>query len=254
MDSLKLCKLDWVALAALVCYAVAILPFIPGEIPAVAGSVVCFALTGVAVAAAIFPRRVGGPARFAAVVACSLATGIIGGLIINIVPGGLVRFNWITYALVITLIAYGVARARGAGDALEWKSSNFAKILPLTWASGAKLVASAAILAAAIVISINTANHGEKPFTEVWFVPSGPTHSPVRATSGVFGMKSHEASNEEFTVVINTGSQTTTRRVRLAPQQAWTQAFSVDGERPIATVYRGDPGNPPYRTVWFATR
>ncbi len=251
MDSLRFCKLDCVALAALACYVVAILPFIPREIPAVTGSALCFILTGVAVAAAFFPRPVGGPARFAAVIACSLATGIIGGLIINIVPGGVVRFNWITYALVTTLIAYVVARARGAGDALEWKRANF---LPLTWASGAKLVASAAILTAAIVISIDTANHGEKPFTEVWLVPDGPTHSPVGATSAVFGMKSHESSNQEFTVVINTGSQTTTRRVNLAPKQVWSQAIRVDGEKPAATVYRGDPRTPPYRTVWFATR
>jgi hypothetical protein len=251
MDSLKLTKLDYVALAAIACYVVAVLPFIPREIPAVTGSVLCFLLTGVTVAAAIFPRPVGGPARFAAVISCSLATGIIGGMLINIVPGGLVRFNWITYALLITLFAYCVARARGAGSELEFKRENF---LPLTWASGVKLVAAAAILVATIVISVNTANHGEKPFTEVWFVPGGPTHSPVNATSAVFGMKSHESSSAQFTVVINAGSQTMTRRVKLAPLQSWTQAVSVDGERPIATVYRGDPRNPPYRTVWFATR
>ncbi len=251
MDSLRFCKLDCVAVAALACYGVAVLPFIPREISAVTGSALCFILTGVALAAAIFPRRVGGRARFAAVIACSLAAGIIGGLIINFIPSGLVRINWITYALATTLIAYVVARARGAGGALEWKRADF---LSLTWASGAKLVASVLILAAAIYISINGSNHGEKPFTEVWFVPGGPTHSPVGATSAVFGIKSHESSNEEFTVVINTGSQTTTRRVTLAPKQVWTQGFPIDGEKPVATVYRGGPANPPYRTVWFVTR
>ncbi len=251
MDSFEFRKIDYVALAAVACYVIAVMPFIPSAITAVAGSVLCFLLTGVAVAAAIFPRRMGGPARFAAVIACTLSTGIIGGLIINYVPGGLVRFNWITFALVTTLIACVVARARGAGAELEWKDL---RVLPLTWASGAKLAAAAVILGATIVISINTASHGEKPFTEVWFVPGGPTHSPVRATSAVFGMKSHEGATEEFTVVVNTGSQTATRRVKLAPKQVWTQTYAVDGERPVATVYRGDTGSPPYRTVWFATR
>jgi hypothetical protein len=247
----RLCKIDCVALAALACYGASTLPFIPREISNVTGSALCFILTGVTGASAILPGRASGAARFTAIIACSLGTGIIGGLILNYIPSGLVQFNWVTYAFATTLIAYAVARARGAGGPLEWKRPDF---LTLTWVSGAKLFASVLFVAAAIVISISSSNHGKKPFTEVWFVPDGPAHSPVGATGAVFGIKSHELSKEEFIVVMNTGEQVTTHRVTLAPNQVWTRAFSVGGEKPVATVYRGRVANPPYRTVWFARR
>lgn len=247
----RLCKLDCVALAALACYGAAMLPFILREISNVTGSALCFILTGVAGASAILPGRASSAARFTAIIACSLGTGIIGGLILNYIPSGLVRFNWVTFAFTTTLIAYAVARARGAGGLLEWKRPDF---LTLTWVSGAKLFASVLIVAAAIVISISSSNHRKTPFTEVWFVPDGSAHSPVGATGAVFGIKSHELSKEEFIVVMNTGEQVTTHRVTLAPNQVWTQAFSVGGAKPVATVYRGRLANPPYRTVWFVRR
>ena len=257
----RLCKLDCIALAAPACYGASVLPFIPREISNVTGSVLCFILTGVAGASAILPGRASSAARFTAIIACSLGTGIIGGLILNCIPSGLDQFNWVTYGFAATLIAYAVARARGAGTPLEWKRPDFPT---LSWVSGTKLFASAFIVAAAIVISISGSNHWQKPFTEVWFVPDGPTHSPVGATGAVFGIKSHEWSNEEFIVVVDVSKRSsmlgsarhavTTHRVTLAPNQVWTQAFSVESEKPTATVYRGNLAQPPYRTVWFVRR
>jgi hypothetical protein len=247
----RFCKLDCVALAALLCYGASVLPFIPHEFSNVAGTVLSLILTGVAGASAILPGAASGVARLTATIACSLATGIVGGLILNWLPSGLVRFNWVTYALAVTLIAYAVARARGAGSPLEWKRPDFSAP---SWSSGVKILAAVSLVAAAMVISISSSHYGETPFTEVWFVPNGPAHSPVGATSAVFGIKSHERSNEDFVVVMNNGVQVTTHRVALAPNQAWTHTFSVSGERPIANVYRGRVANPPYRTVWFVRR
>jgi hypothetical protein len=247
----KLRKLDCVAFAALACYIASVLPFIPREFSNVTGSVLCFILVGVAGASAILPGHVSGVARLTAIFACSLGTGIIGGLILNYLPSGLVQFNWLTYALAVTLIAYAVARARGAGGPLERKLPDFRN---LSWVSTAKISASVLAVAAAIVISINSSNHVQTPFTEVWFVPDGAAHSPVGATRAVFGIKSHELAKEEFIVVMNTGEQVTTRQVTLAPNQVWTQDFSVRGEKPVATVYRGRVADPPYRTVWFVRK
>jgi hypothetical protein len=247
----RLCKIDLVPLAALACYGTSVLPFIPGELSNVTGTALCFILTGVAGASAILPGGGSGIARFAATVACSLATGIIGGLILNCLPSGLVRFNWVTYAFATTLIAYAVARARGAGSPLDWKRRDFPT---LTWVSAAKLFASALAVAAAMVISISSSHHGATPFTEVWLVPDGPAHSPVGAMGAVFGIKSHERSTEDFIVVMDAGEQVTTHRVTLAPNQVWTHALSVKGKKPIANVYRGRVANPPYRTVWFVRR
>jgi hypothetical protein len=247
MDA-RFCKLDLVPLIAVACYGASVLPFMPGDISDVAGVVLCFILTGVAGMSAILPGGASGIARFTAIIACSLGTGIVGGLILNWLPSGLIRFNWVTYAFAMTLIAYVVARARGAGSPLEWKRPGF---LTLTWISAAKLFASVLVIAAAIVVINSGSQRVKTPFTEVWLVPDGPAHSPVGATGGVFGIKSHETSNDDFIVVIDTGERVTTHRVTLAPNQVWTQAFPVKGEKPTATVYRGRVANPPYRTVWF---
>jgi hypothetical protein len=247
MDA-RFCKLDLVPLIAVACYGASVLPFMPGDISDVAGVVLCFILTGVAGMSAILPAGASGIARFTAIIACSLGTGIVGGLILNWLPSGLIRFNWVTYAFAMTLIAYVVARARGAGSPLEWKRPEF---LTLTWISAVKLFASVVVIAAAIVVINSGSQRVKTPFTEVWLVPDGPAHSPVGATGGVFGIKSHESSNDDFIVVIDTGERVTTHRVTLAPNQVWTQAFPVKGEKPTATVYRGRVANPPYRTVWF---
>jgi len=247
----KLCKLDCVAIAALACYVVSVLPFIPREVSNVTGSVLCFILVGVAGASAILPGHVSGAARFTAIFACSLGAGIVGGLILNYLPSGLVQFTWVTYALAVTLIAYAVARARGAGAPLELKLPDFRN---LSWVSAAKISASVLAVAAAIVISISSSRHVQTPFTEVWFVPDGAAHSPVGATAAVFGIKSHELAKEDFIVVMDTGAQVTTHRVTLAPNQEWTQDFSVQGEKPVANVYRGRVADPPYRTVWFVRK
>jgi hypothetical protein len=247
----RFCKIDCVPLAALACYGTSLLPFIPRELSNATGVALCFILTGVAGASAILPGAASGAARFTATLACSLATGIVGGLIINFLPSGLVRFNWVTFAFAMTLIAYVVARARGAGSPLEWKRPDFPA---LTWISGAKLFGSALAVIAAMVVSITSSHRVATAFTEVWFVPDGPAHSPVGAMGAAFGIKSHEKSNEDFIVVINTGEQVTTHRVTLAPNQAWTHDFSVTGPKPTADVYRGRVVNPPYRTVWFVRR
>jgi hypothetical protein len=60
-------------------------------------------------------------------------------------------------------------------------------------------------------------------------------------------------TSEEFTVVMNVGEHVTTRRVTLAPSQLWTQFFSVEGKKAVASVHLGSTAYPPYRTVWFVS-
>ena len=128
----RFCKLDLVPCAALACYGASVLPFIPRALSSLTGVVLCFILTGIAGMSAILPRGASGVARFTAAIACSLATGIVGGLILTCLPSGLVQFNWVTYAFAMTLIAYVVARARGAGSPLDWKRPDFPT---LNWVS-----------------------------------------------------------------------------------------------------------------------
>jgi uncharacterized membrane protein len=248
--AIRLSKLDLVGLAALVCYGTSVLSFIPREISCAAGVALCFILTGVTVSAAILPHRVSAVARFAAIVGCSLATGMVGGLILNYFPPGLVQFSWVTYALVVTLIAYAVARVRGARFPLQWKRR--VPLIP-NRASAAKVLTAAVLVIAAVAISLHSWNR-EKPFTEVWILPYGPKHNPWHTRSAVVGIKSHELSTEDFRVVMDNGKQTTTSQVTLAPNEVWTKEMSVEGVKAGATVYRGNAADAPYRLVWIVTR
>jgi hypothetical protein len=244
----KLSTLDLVALAALACYGASVLAFVPREISNVTGTVLCFVLTGVASAIAILPQRASTLAWFTAVVACALGTGIVGGLLLNLVPSGLVRVNWQTYALATTLIAYAVARARGAGSEVRWRRGGFAKP---TWASGAKVLASTLLIGTAIFVSATSTDAKDRNFTELWLVPDSPAQAPFRATRAVVGIRSHESSTEDFTIVVDTGAETMTSRVTLAPDQIWTQNVAVDGAKASASVYRGGITAQPYRRVWI---
>jgi hypothetical protein len=247
----KFCKLDLVPCIAFGCYVVSVLPFTPRVLSGVTGVALCFVLTGIAGSSALLPRGASGVARFTAAIACIVGTAIVGGLILTCLPSGLDQFNWVTYAFVVTLIGYAIARARGAGSPLD---VNELKLPTLSWLSAAKLAAAAVAVGAALVISISSSHHGETPFTEVWLVPDGPSHSPVGAKGAVFGIKSHERTTEDFVVVMNSGQQVTTHRVTLAPNQVWTQSIAVTGSRPSADVYRGQVANAPYRTVWFVRK
>jgi hypothetical protein len=244
----KLHTIDFVAVAALGCYGLAVLPFAPSAVAHVAGTVLCFALTGIALAIAILPRDASSGARYVGMAACSLSAGIVGGLIVNLFPSGLVRFSWVTFALAATLIACGVARARGAGGSVQWKRP---VVAAPSWASCAKVLASVVVVTAAIVMSHLSKNVHEKSFTELWLVPDNQDESPLHATHALLGIKSHETATEDFTIVLDTSKQTMTTRVTLAPNEVWTQVVPVEGPKTTASVYRGGITNQPYRTVWI---
>lgn len=241
----KLSWIDGVALAALACYAAAVLPILPNVFGRLSGTVLCFVLAGIALASAIIPRHVSTTARFTAVTACAIGAGAVGGVLLNYLPSGLVSFNWLTYALVTTLVSAVLARVRGAGVRMP-----HARVPIPSWTAGAKVLTAVLLVIAAIVISLSSKNQ-DRPFTELWLVPDNPTQLPAGATRAVVGIKSHETSVQDFTVVLNTGKRVMTGRVTLEPNEAWTQAIPVEGAKAEASVYLGDPTGEPYRTVWI---
>jgi hypothetical protein len=243
--------IDLLALAALACYGVAVLPYVPSVAAQVAGTVLCFVVTGIALALAILPADASSGARYTAVAACALSAGVVGGMVLNPFPSGLNQFGWLTFALATSLVACGVARVRGVGAPVHWKRPEFRSF---SWASSAKVLASVVLVGAAIGISLVSENAKEKPFTELWLVPDAPGQSPWGATRAELGIKSHEPTTEDFTVVVDTSRQIMTTRITLAPNQVWTQLVPVEGKNASAEVYRGGVMGQPYRAVWLVTR
>jgi len=246
----KLLKIDCVAFAALACYAVSVTLFVPDLLAHMAGTILCFVLTGVALASAVAPRPTSPAARFTTIVACVLGTGIVGGLIVNYLPAGIVRFNWVTYALLVTLISWAVARARGASGPVRW---GLPKLAMPTIGAAVKVTGSILIVTAAVVISLVSTNSAEKTFTELWLVPDAPGQLAAGATRAELGIKNHESTAENYTVIMDTGKQVMTNRVSLAPNQVWSQNVPVEGTKAVAKLYRGDDTENPYRTVWLVT-
>ncbi|KUI36682.1 hypothetical protein [Mycobacterium sp. GA-2829] len=243
-------KADCVALAAIVCYVAAVVPSVPRLLSIAAGTLLCFGLAGVAVAAALLPGGSGLVARFVAVAAGVLAVGVVGGEVLNHYESGVTRPNWLQLGLVTVLVAYTAAWARG-GDR-PWHPKRATSRRPSA-NTVAKAMISALMLITAIALSM-ASRAGEEAFTEVWLLPDGPEHDPLGASSAVLGMKSHESTTQAFTVVVETGRQMERKRITLAPGQIWTHAVSVHGDKALATVYRDGDADDPYRTVWFVTR
>ena len=244
----KLRSIDFVALAALACYGLAVWPDVPSPVANVAGTVLCFFLVGIALANAIMPRDASTGARYMAIVACVLSAGVVGGLILNPFRSGLVQFGWVTFALAVTLISYGVARVRGVGGPVQWTRPTFQAT---SAASVVKVLASVVIVATAILLTLSSENGHQKTFTELWLVPDNPDKSPWRATHAQLGIKSHESTAEDFTIVVDTSKQSMTMRVTLAPNEVWTQIVPVGSPKTTASVYRGGITGQPYRTVWI---
>jgi hypothetical protein len=242
--------LDVVVATSLPLYVLCTIPGIPSVLAGSAGATLCLAVTGITVAQATLPGRLRLLDRAVAVLASALGAAIVGGVLLNMLPVGLTRLSWATFALVLGILAYAVGRWRGAGQPVRcprpWRPS------PMI---AAKLAASMLFLGAAVGVSIVSAEgSGNQPFTEVWLLPDGPSHSPVRTTSAVVGVKSHETSTEDFTVVTTSARQQKTNRVVLSPNQVWTQKIPVDGVQASVAVYRGAPIGLPYRAVWLVTR
>lgn len=248
---IKLVPIDVVLPAAAACYAVALADG-PFWLSRAAGAVLCFGLTGLTIARAAIPRSSGALPFAVAMVAGSIVVGVIGGLILDVVPSGLNRSNWLSYSLIIIITAYSIVCLRGGRRAkTRWNRTRFT-FRAVT--GGTKIFVSALVVVSAVIVALGVANPPGKPFTEVWLVPEGPDRSPAGARSAILGIKSHEVSTEEFTIVLDTGSRVLTDRVTVGPQQAWTQSVPLEGPKATASVYRGAATGEPYRMVWIATQ
>lgn len=245
MTRTKLSWIDAVAVAAVACYVAAVLPTFSDTVAHLAGTVLCFGLAGAALAGAMMPPQVSTTGWFTAVTACAIGAGVIGGVLLNYLPSGLVSFNWLTLALVATLLSAALARLRGSRAPLP----RVRMPIPSLTAS-MKVLTALLLLTAAIVISLGSKNQ-DRPFTELWLVPDNPTQLPAGASRAVVGIKSHESAVENFTIVLDTGKRVMTGQVRLRPEEEWTQTIPVEGTKAEASVYRGDPSGEPYRTVWI---
>jgi hypothetical protein len=224
---------------------------------------VCFLLIGAIWATVIVAMGDNRSGVAVAVIAtgCALAWAIVGGLLLNFLPTGINRTNWLVYSLVVFLLGYAIARMRGSRELFKWESVKFGAP---ALGSVLKLGAATALLVAVVVVSLRSNIAKDREFTELWLMPNNPpgaqvraleSNSPLHAADATLGVKNHEGSAKEYTLVFDSGAKVTTTKFALAPQEEMTKVVAIDGDEASATLYLGDQANgDPYRKAWIARR
>lgn len=249
-------QLDLCALAALGCYLVALIPGLPLVLAGGAGLLLCFVLVGAVWAVALLPpgRRI--LVRLVTATAVVCGSGIAGGMVLNLLPSGLTRFNWLTYGLLVTGIGYLVARVRRHTVLLDnGIRADLDSLQIFSRPTVLKVTASAAALSAAVLMTVTSHEAKDRTFTELWLVPNSDLNSPVRAIQATVGVGNHEAGHRVYTLRVDSGKQVFTARVNLAAGDKWSRNIYIEGDEARVDLYRGTKTDgAPYRTVWVARR
>ncbi|WP_442928553.1 hypothetical protein [Mycobacterium sp. JS623] len=258
----KFTQLDGFAAAAVISFGFA-LPWAPVAVSSPAAVVLCFVLVGVIWAAVITPLT---PNRsvvtiLVAITSCALGWAIVGGLLLNFLPSGLNRTNWLVYAVIVCIAGYLIARFRGNQEVFSWRHIEFGAP---TWRTVLKLGATAALLIAAVLVSVFSNIAKDREFTELWLVPNNPagaqvkvleSNSPTRAIDATVGVKNQEGESRRYTLVFDSGANVTTTNFTLGPEEEMTKVVPIDGDEASAALYLGDQTQgDPYRKVWVARR
>ena len=118
-----------------------------------------------------------------------------------------------------------------------------------------KLAACAIVISIATIMTVTSNDATDKTFSELWLVPNSELNSPVRAIQATVGVKSHESEDQTYTLLVDSGKQVFTARVKLVPGEEWTRDIFLEGDEARVSLYRGESTDgEPYRTVWVARK
>ena len=212
-----------------------------------------FILPGYAIVAALFAGRpLKLPLLLSLSLGLSLATLAVGGLLLNLLPGGLRAGSW---AALLTLVVLAAARAAALrrGRRAEPKRGP-ARFRP--GRGGAILLAAGAIAATAAIVLTFTTVAGKHAigYTELWM---RPLHGRAEAALRV-GVGSDEQARTHYKLVgrFGDGSERTTPIFSLEPGETRIVRWSVPraaGSPPLRVnvlLFRQDRPARPYRRVF----
>lgn len=211
----------------------------------VAGIPLVLVLPGYALSALLLPDRVRPVYINAAlwhgmwIAGLSLATAVLGGLLLNLLPVGLTRTSWTIALAGTTLLALATAatlRIRRPRAVQPGTPRATTGMLPdpasprgrthRRLQGPATIYSVAAVLAVGAAISLgvfSAARQQPAGFAELWVVPAG--NGTGRATVGV---RNDYARAERFHLVLQRGSQTVAQwNLELATGKAWAEAVAA---------------------------
>lgn len=206
-------------------------------------------LPGYAVTLALFPRNVLESAeRLLFSVGLSIGLTILGGAVLNLLPGGLRENSWSLILVAITLTASAVALARKhepLTTTLQWRGKvRLANILQYELA--------VLLLMGAVWIARQPAPTSRVTgYTSLWMVPE-----QARSLTFTIGINSAETETTKYRLELQLSGKVFEEwdNLELAPGQVWSSSFDLSalGRQPVAALlYRTDQPNVIYRKVDF---
>jgi hypothetical protein len=237
---------------ALIGALVALLPGVPGALRIPLVSPLVLVLPGYALTRALFVERT--PAALELMLLCvglSLACAVLGGLVLNALPGGLTTLDWAVLLCAITVVGCAatlIQRAR----APELSIGGFARTSmwsgpPLGLRAGGLFVGAAlAVVAAVWVARTPVPAIPEQGYTILWMLPATDSPDGVR-----LGVRNFEPSPVQYQLRVVSGDQVLQEfSINLQPVEEWQAEVTLAslGDAPVeADLYRADSPDTIYR-------
>lgn len=172
---------------------------------------------GYAITAATFARRAPGRAQFALLsLALSLTTLVLGGFVLNYMPGGLQAIPW---AVLVLLVVFGCCRSAALRRAPAKASKRKPPQLRIRRRDAVLLLGGAALAAVALGLAVTTLPaKNARGFTELWVTPKAVARS---AEIGV-GSEEQHAASYVLRVKLGGVARPLVRKFRLKPGETRT--------------------------------
>lgn len=147
--------------------------------------------------------------------ALSLGLVVIGGLLLNLLPGGLGRTTWLGFVVVLLVATAFLARSDGAALRLP----RFAVPSGRQWIA---MVATVGLVVAALAVARAGVRQPSEPYSALWVVP---------ATAGAvtIGLDNHETAATTYRVDVTTGGTVTATfgSITLGTGERWTTTIAA---------------------------
>jgi hypothetical protein len=186
-----------------------------------------------------------------------IATLTLGGLILNLLPGGLTIQAWLSYLLVVTgtgLAFLGIKRRSGHGWTVRRPlMAHSVASVPRDRIRGKDVVLIGIALGvstlALAIAGFAAATEPTAPFTELWLVPDASVPSTVQ-----IGVRSSEQVSRDYSVELHSGPTILDRwDVTLDPGATWRMSVPVTGpptfDKPLEARLILKGTSVPYRSV-----
>lgn len=147
--------------------------------------------------------------------ALSLSSIVIGGLVLNLLPGGLDRTAWL--GLVVVLLLVTAFLARGDGTPLR-----LPQVALPGWRTSTTMLAALAITVAALAVAGAGVRQPSEPYSALWVAPAAPGQVTI-------GLDNHQATAATYRLDVTADGrlQASYGPITVPAGERWTTTYPV---------------------------